>query len=101
MDRYVVTGGAGFIGSHVAERLLREGNEVAILDDLSTGRSENLDALRALRLPGRLDWIQGDIRSPVDCRRACKGASVVFHQAALASVQRSIEAPAETTDVNL
>jgi UDP-glucose 4-epimerase len=101
MERYVVTGGAGFIGSHVAERLLREGNEVAILDDLSTGRSENLDALRALRLPGRLDWIEGDIRSKDDCLRACKGASVVFHQAALASVQRSIEAPAETTAVNL
>lgn len=101
MERYVVTGGAGFIGSHIAERLLREGHEVAVLDDLSTGRSENLDALRALRLPGRLDWIQGDIRSKDDCRRACKGASVVFHQAALASVQRSIESPAETTDVNL
>jgi len=101
MDRYVVTGGAGFIGSHIAERLLREGNEVAVLDDLSTGRSENLDTLRALRLPGRLDWIKGDVRSTDDCRRACKGASVVFHQAALASVQRSIETPALTTDVNL
>ena len=101
MERYVVTGGAGFIGSHIAERLLREGHEVAVLDDLSTGRSENLDALRALRLPGRLEWIQGDIRSKDDCRRACEGASVVFHQAALASVQRSIESPAETTDVNL
>jgi nucleoside-diphosphate-sugar epimerase len=101
MERYVVTGGAGFIGSHIAERLLREGKEVCILDDLSTGRSENLDALRALRLPGRLDWLQGDIRSKDDCLRACKGASVVFHQAALASVQRSIEMPAETTDVNV
>ena len=101
MTRYVVTGGAGFIGSHIAERLLREGHEVAILDDLSTGRAENLDALRALRLPGRLEWIQGDIRSKDDCRRACAGASVVFHEAALASVQRSIEAPAETTDVNV
>ena len=101
MERYVVTGGAGFIGSHIAERLLREGNEVCILDDLSTGRSENLDTLRALKLPGRLDWLQGDIRSKDDCLRACKGASVVFHQAALASVQRSIESPAETTDVNV
>jgi len=101
MKRYVVTGGAGFIGSHIAERLLREGNEVCILDDLSTGRAENLEALRALKLPGRLDWMQGDIRSKDDCLRACKGATVVFHQAALASVQRSIEAPAETTDVNV
>lgn len=101
MERYVVTGGAGFIGSHIAERLLREGNEVCVLDDLSTGRSENLDALRALKLPGRLDWMAGDIRSKEDCLRACKGASVVFHQAALASVQRSIESPAETTDVNV
>jgi|SRR6185503_5954170 UDP-glucose 4-epimerase len=101
MERYVVTGGAGFIGSHIAERLLREGNEVCILDDLSTGRSENLDALRALKLPGRLDWLQGDIRSKDDCLQACKGASAVFHQAALASVQRSIESPAETTDVNV
>ena len=101
MERYVVTGGAGFIGSHIAERLLREGNEVCVLDDLSTGRSENLDAIRALKLPGRLDWMPGDIRSKEDCLRACKGASVVFHQAALASVQRSIESPADTTSVNV
>ncbi len=101
MSRYLVTGGAGFIGSHIAARLIREGHEVRVLDNLSTGRLENLDAVRAVGGPGRLEWIEGDIRSTDTCRRSCAGVDFVLHQAALASVQRSVENPVDSTHVNV
>jgi UDP-glucose 4-epimerase len=101
MSRYLVTGGAGFIGSHLAEWLLREGHEVRVLDDLSTGKIENVEFLRTSRLPGRLVWMEGDIRSEEACKAACEGVECVFHQAALASVPRSIANPAATMSVNV
>jgi len=101
MTAYLVTGGAGFIGSHIAIRLLREGQRVRVLDDLSTGRRENLDAIRAAVPAGRFEFVEGDIRSLEACRSACQGMDFVLHQAALASVPRSIEKPAETTAVNV
>jgi len=101
MSRYLVTGGAGFIGSHLAEWLLREGHEVVVLDDLSTGRIENVEFLKRSAVPGRLTWIEGDIRSAETCRAACQGVECVFHQAALASVPRSIANPVDTTSVNV
>ncbi|HEX7078109.1 MAG TPA: SDR family oxidoreductase [Candidatus Eisenbacteria bacterium] len=101
MGRYLVTGGAGFIGSHIAARLLREGHHVRVLDNLSTGRASNLDAIRAAGDPGRFDWMEGDIRSLETCHEGCRGVDFVLHQAALASVQRSIENPADTTHVNV
>jgi UDP-glucose 4-epimerase len=95
-----VTGGAGFIGSHIAERLLRDGNDVRVLDNLATGRRENLDLL--LTSGGsRFTWQEGDLRDPAACLEACAGAEFVFHQAALASVQRSIENPTDSTAVNV
>jgi nucleoside-diphosphate-sugar epimerase len=97
---HLVTGGAGFIGSHIAARLLRDGHHVRVLDNLSTGRRENLDALRAAA-GDRFDYLEGDIRDRDTCRRACEGVEVVFHQAALASVQRSVENPADSTAVNV
>ncbi|HET9251414.1 MAG TPA: SDR family oxidoreductase [Candidatus Eisenbacteria bacterium] len=100
MTLHLVTGGAGFIGSHIAERLLREGNRVRVLDNLATGRRENLEPLRAAG-GDRFEWVEGDIRDLDTCRRACEGAAFVYHQAALASVQRSIERPADTTAVNV
>ena len=100
MTLHLVTGGAGFIGSHIAERLLREGNRVRVLDNLATGRRENLDVLRAAG-GDRFEWLEGDIRDLETCRRACEGVAYVYHQAALASVQRSIERPADTTAVNV
>jgi nucleoside-diphosphate-sugar epimerase len=100
VSRYLVTGGAGFIGSHIAERLVREGHDVRILDNLSTGRKENLEAVRAAGAR-RLEWMEGDVRSIETCRRACEGVEFVLHQAALASVPRSIENPVDSTAVNV
>ena len=100
MARFLVTGGAGFIGSHIAERLLRDGHEVRVLDNLSTGRKSNLDLLQSLG-GSRFEWLEGDLRDPAACLAACDGAEAVFHQAALASVQRSMENPTDTTAVNV
>ncbi len=72
-----------------------------VIDNLSTGRRENLEAIRAEDSNGRFDWMEGDITSLETCRRACEGVDFVIHQAALASVQRSIERPAESTAVNV
>src|SRR6185369_14342976 len=79
---WLVTGAAGFIGSHLAEHLLRLGQTVVGLDNFATGKRQNL--------PQGIRFIEGDIRSLEACRRACEGADVVLHQAALGSVPRSI-----------
>jgi UDP-N-acetylglucosamine/UDP-N-acetyl-alpha-D-glucosaminouronate 4-epimerase len=101
MNVYLVTGGAGFIGSHIAVRLLQEGQRVRVLDNLSTGRKDNLDVIRAAAPDSRFEWLEGDIRSVDTCRSACRGVDYVLHQAALASVQRSIENPGDTAAVNV
>ena len=90
----LVTGGAGFIGSHLVEALLAQGARVRVLDDLSTGRRENLAA-------GSIELIEGDIRDLGVCRTACDGVEVVFHEAALGSVPRSLADPATTMAVNV
>jgi len=92
----LVTGGAGFIGSHLVDHLLAEGHTVAVLDDLSTGRAENLAAVR-----DRIDFVEGDVRDGEAVRRATRGAEVIYHQAALASVPRSIEQPTLVASVNV
>jgi len=94
MTTYVVTGGAGFIGSHIAERLLKDGNEVRIVDNLITGKTENLDYLKSL--DGDLTIHQVSITDYDDILPAFEGAEVVFHQAALASVPRSVNDPRES-----
>lgn len=101
MATYLVTGGAGFIGSHLATRLVRDGHAVRVLDNLSTGNPANLDVIRAAAPDGAFEWMEGDIRSLETCRRACRGVDYVLHQAALASVQRSMENPSDTVDVNV
>jgi UDP-glucose 4-epimerase len=95
-DRPVlVTGGAGFIGSHLTEGLLRRGLKVRVLDNLSSGSLENLkDA------PGPIDFVEGDIRSRPRVREACKGVSRVFHLAAMASVPMSLEDPGLCLSIN-
>lgn len=102
--RWLVTGAAGFIGSHLVEQLLSLDQTVVGLDDFSTGRRENVAAVLA-GLPAaqasRFTLVEGDIRDPAACRRACEGAEVVLHQAALGSVPRSIENPLATHEVNV
>ena len=87
---FLVTGGAGFIGSHVVERLLAEGHRVRVLDNFSTGTRANLDFARGNR---RLEVIRGDLKSLETVARAVRGVAAVFHQAAMRSVPRSVADP--------
>lgn len=96
MKTYLVTGGAGFIGSHIAEELVRRGERVRVLDNFITGKRENL-----VPLAGLIEVIEGDIRSLKTCRSACAGVDFVLHQAALPSVPRSIEDPLLAHDINV
>lgn len=91
MAVYLVTGGAGFIGSHLATALVERGDEVRVLDNFSTGYRRNLD-----QLGDRVEVIGADVTDAYQVRSACEGVDVVFHQAALASVPRSVAAPLET-----
>ncbi len=97
MGLQLVTGGAGFIGSHLADRLLAEGHTVRVVDDLSSGREENLAASRDH--PG-LTLIRGDITDPDLARRAVAGVENVFHQAAIPSVPRSVDDPEASHHAN-
>jgi len=101
--RWLVTGAAGFIGSHLLEALLRQGQEVIALDNFATGHRANLDEVR--RTVGAEQWqsatvIEGDIRDLESCRAACKGVEIVLHQAALGSVPRSLADPLTTHAAN-
>jgi nucleoside-diphosphate-sugar epimerase len=93
---YLVTGGAGFIGSHMVEEVVRRGDSVRILDNLSTGKAANLSAVR-----DKVDLREADIRDLDSIRPLFEGVDYVIHLAALASVARSMEDPVETTQVNL
>ena len=97
MSKVLVTGGAGFIGSHLTEALLQEGHRVRVLDDFSTGKRKNL--IFDKKYPS-LEIIEGDIRNLAICQKALKDAEVVFHQAALPSVERSVEDPLGSNAVN-
>ena len=97
-SRILITGGAGFIGSSLCEVFLQQLNEVVCLDNLLTGHRENIGPF--LSNP-RFTFIEGDIRDPGACIKACDGADYVFHEAALGSVPRSIENPARTNEINI
>ena len=86
--RYLVTGGAGFIGSHLVEHLTARGEEVVVIDDFSTGRRENIAPFR-----DRIELIEGSVLDPELCARAVRGADYVLHQAAVPSVPRSVADP--------
>ena len=92
----LVTGGFGFIGGHLVRALLARGDSVRVLDDLSTGRRENL-----ADVVDRLEVIEADLADPEVAARACEGVEVIFHQGAMASVPRSIQDPAGTFRVNV
>lgn len=94
----LVTGGAGFIGSNLAEKLLNTGNEVVALDDLSTGKKANIESFLTDK---RFRFIEGTVTDPETCRLACSGAEYVFHEAAVCSVPESIKHPRETLEVNV
>lgn len=96
MAHVLVTGGAGFIGSHLVEALLRRGDRVRVFDNFSTGRHENVKHLH-----DDIELIEGDLRDFDAVRRAVASVEVVFHQAALASVQRSVDDPMTTNAVNV
>jgi UDP-N-acetylglucosamine/UDP-N-acetylgalactosamine 4-epimerase len=92
----LVTGGAGFIGSHLVDALSTAGLPVRVLDDLSSGRRENLESA-----PGEVEFVEGDIRDLSSVRSACDGVDIVFHLAAVGSVPRSMKDPAHTFSVNV
>ena len=94
MTRVLVTGGAGFIGSHLAKRLQGEGYEVRILDNFATGRAANLEGVEGVEV------VDGDIRAPDDVSNAMRGVDAVFHLAALPSVARSWKDPVATLATN-
>jgi UDP-glucose 4-epimerase len=91
----LVTGGAGFIGSHLVDHLVNQGCRVTVLDNLTTGHRHNL-----AHLDGRIDFVRGDIRDADLLDRVTDGCDLVFHQAAVVSVSQSVDDPAHTCDVN-
>jgi len=92
----LVTGGAGFIGSHLVDAVFERGARVRVLDNLATGKRDNLAGLT-----GRFEFMEGDIRDITTCHTACAGVRYVFHQAALGSVPRSMKDPATSLAVNV
>lgn len=96
MANFLVTGGAGFIGSHLVAALVERGERVRVLDNFSTGQRQNLAPFQA-----KIDLIEGDLRHPEDCKRACDGIEIIFHEGAVPSVPRSVEDPVMTHQANI
>jgi len=96
--KYLVTGAAGFIGSNITRRLLKDNCEVRGFDNFSTGKRENLEGFEG---KGNFELIEGDLRNPDEIRKALKKVDVVLHQAAVPSVQRSVENPIFVNDSNV
>ena len=94
--RYLVTGGAGFVGSHIVDALVDQGHNVVVLDNLSSGHKENLSG--ALN---QIDFVEGDIRDAETCLKAAEGCDGIFHEAALVSVPDSINRPRDNHDINI
>ncbi len=96
MEKYLVTGGAGFIGSHIVEELVKKGHPVRVVDNFITGKKENISSFLS-----EIEFIEGDIRDLEICRQVAEGVDFVLHQAALPSVPRSIEDPLLTNEINI
>ena len=96
MTQFLVTGGAGFIGSHLCERLAADGHRVRVLDDFSTGKRENLEGFA-----GKLEIVEGDMRDFETCLKACDGVEIVLHEAAIPSVPKSVDQPFASHDANM
>lgn len=97
-SKVLVTGGAGFIGSNIIEKLLKQNNIVICLDNLATGKMANIENFLTNK---NFSFINGDIRNPEICQKACKDVDIILHQAALGSVPRSIKDPVTTNQVNI
>lgn len=96
MAKYLVTGGAGFIGSHIVERLAREGQSVRVLDNFATGQRKNIASFA-----DKIELIEGDLRNKADCARACAGVQIIFHEGAVPSVPVSVENPVTSHEANI
>lgn len=96
MKKFLITGGAGFVGSHLAEELIKKGESVTILDDLNTGKMSNLE-----KIIDKINFVKGDIRDKNILKEICKNKDGIFHLAARASVQESFSKPEEYQDVNV
>jgi UDP-glucose 4-epimerase len=96
----VVTGGAGFIGSHLTQKLLSVGRTVRVIDNLSTGRPENLAHLKD-EFGGRIEFVRADIRQINQLSELCQGVEVIYHLAAMVSVQQSVEEPYLCEEINI
>ncbi len=99
MAKYLVTGGAGFIGSNIAEELLNRGEDVRVFDNFSTGNRKNIERLR--RNPDKFEMMEGDLRLASDVAKAVEGVEFVIHQGALPSVPRSIADPVNAHETNI
>ena len=100
MSRFLIVGGAGFIGSNLAEKLINDGHFVRVLDNFTSGKEENLDFAKNLG-PDQYELIRGDIRDKDACDRACQGIDYISLQAALRSVPKSMKHPEDYNDVNI
>ena len=100
MAKYLITGGAGFIGSNIAEVLIKQGDLVRVLDNFSSGYEENLHFAKGLPA-GKLEIVRGDISNVADCERSCEGVDYVLHQAGLKSVPKSLKDPLSYNHVNI
>jgi len=100
VSKYLITGGAGFIGSSIAEHLIKEGHFIRVLDNFFSGKEENLDFAKGLG-KDKFELIRGDITNAADCDKACQGIDYVLHQAALRSVPKSLQDPFSYNKVNI
>jgi len=101
LKQYLVTGGAGFIGSHIVRALLEQGSAVRVLDNFSSGKRENLEGLSGSKNGGRFEVVEGDMRNASVVAGAMRGVEIIFHEAAFASVPESMEKPQDCFDVNI
>ena len=101
MERYLVTGGAGFIGSHIVRTLLEQGAFVRVLDNFSSGKRENLEGLADSKNGSRFEVLEGDVRDASKVADAVRDIEIIFHEAAFVSVPESMERPQDCFDVNI
>src|SRR4030095_15499114 len=99
--KYLVTGGAGFIGSHIVRKLLEQGDSVRVLDNFSTGKRENLEDLAHQFNGDRFEVVEGDLRDAARVEEAVRNVEVIFHEGAFVSVPQSLEEPQTCFDVNI